>query len=169
VVPGSRASPKNSSGFSLPFVYMDGGAGIIITGQAPGGSNYDRYLGTFTSLPTFGTNTSFFDATSGTGSIVGFANQGGPGPQLLAPFGYHSGDFVTTSDTWSGATFASLFLTPGTYEWTWGTGAHADNLTLQIGPIASVPGSIVGAGIPGLASALGGLYLTWRRKRKERS
>ena len=36
-------------------VFIDGGAGIIITGQAPGGFNFDRYLGTFTSLPTFGT------------------------------------------------------------------------------------------------------------------
>jgi hypothetical protein len=38
--------------------------------------------------------------------------------------------------------------------------------TFAGGPISSVPGPIVGAGLPGLVSALGGLFLTWRRKRR---
>jgi hypothetical protein len=40
--------------------------------------------------------------------------------------------------TFDNATFASLNVIPGTYTWTWGTGAHADSFTLQIGP-AGVP------------------------------
>jgi hypothetical protein len=31
----------------------------------------------------------------------------------------------------------TLGLTPGTYDWTWGTGNHADRFTVQIGPAAT--------------------------------
>jgi hypothetical protein len=149
--------------------FIDGGAGIIITGQAPGGFDDNRYLGTFTSLATFGTSTVFFDANSGSGGLVGFDNVGGPGsvPALIVPAGYHSGDFITSSDTWNGFTFASLFVTPGTYTWSWGSGAHADSLTLQIGPTSPVPGPVVGAGLPGLILASGGLLALARRRRRQ--
>ena len=148
-------------------VFISGGAGIIITGQAPGGFNFDRYLGTFTSLPTFGTSSAFFDAQSGTGGLVGFDNAGASGPELITPFGYHlnPSGFLTSSATWNGATFASLFVTPGTYTWSWGSGIHADSLTLQIGPTA-VPGPVAGAGLPGLILASGGLLGWWRRRQK---
>ena len=58
---------------------------------------------------------------------------------MFVPTGYVSGASLGTStDTWSGATFASLGVAPGTYTWTWGTGADADSFTLQIGA-AAVP------------------------------
>jgi hypothetical protein len=58
---------------------------------------------------------------------------------LGVPVGYVSGTPLGTSnDTWTGATFASLGVTPGTFVWTWGTGANADSFSLQIGP-ASAP------------------------------
>jgi hypothetical protein len=48
------------------------------------------------------------------------------------------------------------------------TGANPQQVFFATaGTPVSVPGPIVGAGIPGLVSALGGLYLTWRRKRKQ--
>jgi hypothetical protein len=59
---------------------------------------------------------------------------------LLVPHSYVSGSPLMDSVTYSGATFSSLGVTPGTYEWTWGTGAN-QNFTLQIGPVAGVPDS----------------------------
>jgi hypothetical protein len=39
---------------------------------------------------------------------------------------------LSDSSTYAGATFASLGITPGTYEWTWGTGPN-QNFTIQAG------------------------------------
>jgi hypothetical protein len=53
-------------------------------------------------------------------------------------------------------------LTPGTYVYTWGTGAHADSFTVQIGPTAAPePASLTLLGI-GVASLAG---YGWRRRR----
>jgi hypothetical protein len=78
--------------------------------------------------------------------------------------GYVSDSALSTStDTFLIATFASLGLTPGTYQWTWGTGAD-QSFTIQIvGTISSVP--LPGA-LPLLATGLGALgLLGWRRKK----
>jgi hypothetical protein len=53
------------------------------------------------------------------------------GVYLDVPAGYVSGTFLSDSATYSGKTLASLGVTPGTYVWTWGTGAN-QNFTLQI-------------------------------------
>jgi hypothetical protein len=52
-------------------------------------------------------------------------------PLLTVPAGYVSGTALSDSATYSGATFATLGVTPGTYVWTWGTGAN-QNFTLKI-------------------------------------
>ena len=70
-------------------------------------------------------------ATSGTGDVFGVNLN-----VLVAPVGYTSGTPLSGSSTFASATFASLGMTPGTYVWTWGAGANADSLTLQIGPAA---------------------------------
>jgi len=55
---------------------------------------------------------------------------------------------------------ATLGVTPGTYEWTWGTGAD-QNFTFEIGT-TPIP-----AALPLFATGLGALGLFgWRRKRK---
>jgi hypothetical protein len=55
--------------------------------------------------------------------------------------------------TFDNATFASLGVTPGTYEWTWGAGAN-QNFTLQIGavPDGGSTVSLLGCALLGLAA-----------------
>ena len=50
---------------------------------------------------------------------------------LSVPTGYVSGTALSDSATYSGTTLATLGVTPGTYVWTWGTGAN-QKFTLQI-------------------------------------
>ena len=55
------------------------------------------------------------------------------------PAGYHSGDALSDAMTFDKATFTSLGVTPGTYKWTWGSGADADSFTLDIVAPSAIP------------------------------
>ena len=61
----------------------------------------------------------------------------GESEELIVPGKFASGDPLSETSTYLNATFASLGITPGTYVWNWGSGAHADTFTIQIG--AAVP------------------------------
>jgi len=94
------------------------------------------------------------EASAGSGDLVGLRHRNDPG--LLVPRGYVSGAPLSSSATWNNATFASLGVTPGTYEWTWGTGLPNQNFTLIIGR-AGVPDggstvSLLGFSLLGLAT-----------------
>jgi hypothetical protein len=154
---------------ALTAIEQIGTGGAFVTGTyAAGGSalafgpasntQVEGYSG-ITDPATFGARGDF-DATSGSGDAV--ATTPGLGlAQLYVPVGYVSADPLSDTDTWSGTTIAALGLTDGTYTYTWGSGATADSLTLNIGPVSAVPepGSIY-------LAAAGGAMLLFRRLRK---
>jgi hypothetical protein len=100
---------------------------------------------------SIGTTTAQQFATTGTGLIAGvnYINFTGMGV-IEIDQGYKSGAQISSTATWANSTFSSLGLTPGTYEWTWGSGPNADDLIVQIGPSAvPAPTSLALAGVGG--------------------
>ncbi|HEX3817508.1 MAG TPA: hypothetical protein VHW03_04385 [Chthoniobacterales bacterium] len=76
-------------------------------------------------------------ANFGAGDVFGFQNTS----ELLGvPVGYQSGDPLSASMTFSNQTFTTLEINPGSYIWSWGSGATADYIRLNVGPL-SVPES----------------------------
>jgi hypothetical protein len=67
----------------------------------------------------------------GTGTGNWFGVRGASG-LLFVPLNYVSGSPLSSTDTYANQTFSSLGLTPGTYTWTWGTGADADFFTINV-------------------------------------
>jgi hypothetical protein len=96
--------------------------------------------------------------SGGTGSDVWVQAQGN---RLFVSPDYVSGTPLGTSTAiFTDSTFASRGVTPGTYVWTWGTGADADSFTLNIGGVpepATWAMLILGVAMVGL---------TARRRRK---
>jgi hypothetical protein len=72
------------------------------------------------------------DVSSGSGMRVGISVSH---DTIFVPRGYVSGSPLMSTSTWDDATFSSLGVTPGTYVWTWGSGANAGSFTLR----AAVP------------------------------
>ena len=101
---------------------MASGIGGIVTGVGA----IDVYMG-FTGPTNFGSGDLIL-ADSGSGGLTAID---GTDDQLSVPSGYVSGDPLSDSSTYPGQTFLSLGVTPGTYEWSWGTGPN-QNITLII-------------------------------------
>jgi protein with PEP-CTERM/exosortase system signal len=125
--------------FSGDFVVpqMNASFGAILTGQVLGGV-VTGYTG-FTGPTSFGPG-GFFFATTGSGDLVGISSGA---RALYVPMSYVSGNPLSDNMTFNSATFASLGVTPGTYEWTWGTGLPNQNFTLIIGSGVPDGGSTV--------------------------
>jgi hypothetical protein len=114
---------------------LDARRGDISTGPT-GISIVDVYAAVLTGPPNFGSGSAFFP-DAGSGDLVGISIDQG---LLFVPQGYVSNAALSDSMTFNNATFASLFVTPGTYVWTWGTGAN-QNFTLVIpaaGPVSTL-------------------------------
>jgi hypothetical protein len=80
---------------------------------------------------SWGTNGPNTAASSGSGPAVAV---GSLLHAIFVPSGYASGTPLATSTaTFSNQSFSTLGITPGTYTDTWGTGPHADSLTIRAG------------------------------------
>lgn len=117
---------------------------------------YSGFIGEFPDLPALGPGGLYVAADSGTGPFVSFVSGG-----ILVPVNYVSGAAMgPDSATWNNTTFAGLGLTPGTYLYSWGSGASADTLTVNIPSAAPEPGSMA-------FIAMGGSCLALLRRRKQ--
>jgi PEP-CTERM motif len=137
-------------GLSGARVFPEGAE--IITGPvgSEGLLRSDLYTG-YTGPTSFGSGGETIPNTSGSGDIVGI---GMFGMDLVVPSGYASGSALSDTATYINQTFASLGVIPGTYLWTWGSGASGDTFSLQIGPDTAVPEpaslTLLGVGLAGL-------------------
>ena len=135
-------------------IAIDPSAGTMVIRPTTGPAG-DLYFGLFG--PTSFGSGGYIVASSGSGDIAGevFGT-------LYVPEGV-SDNPLSSSATWDNATLNSLGVTPGSYEWTWGTGPN-QNVTLDImaAPIPEPSAlSVLGVGLAG--PALAGL---WRRRRR---
>ena len=126
----------------------------IVTG--PLSESIELYTGV-TGPSNFGSG-GLTGASSGSGDLVGV---GDFGEEVGVPTGYVSESPLLDTSTYNGQTFSSLGVTPGTYKWTWGSGAN-QNVTLVIG--AAIPESstwaMMALGFVGLG------FVGWRGPRK---
>jgi len=126
-------------------------SGVISTG--PFASMIDVYQG-FTGPTDFGSGAGALPNTA-SGDFVGIS---GVGLGLFVPLNYISNTALSDSMTFNNATFASLGVTPGTYEWTWGSGLPNQNFTLiipQAGvgvPDGGTTASLLGCALLGLTA-----------------
>jgi hypothetical protein len=137
-----------------------GGGGLVIARIFPNHGTLDlasgdgiQFIGV--SGPIFGSGGTTF-ASFNSGDVVGIAGGVFGAGALFVPEGYTSGNPLSATSTYSNATFASLGITPGTYIYTWGTGADADRFTLLIGgpgvPDGGSTVSLLGSALLGLAA-----------------
>jgi hypothetical protein len=92
-------------------------------------TSVDTYSGTITYPFIFGTSS--VGVTSNTGSTFGIL-PGGSGRLLYVPSGYVSNTNISGTSTYANTTIAGAGLTPGTYTWSWGSGANASTLVMTI-------------------------------------
>lgn len=105
----------------------------------------------------FGTGNLNTLASTATGDQVGITAFNG---RLFVPVGYVSGSPLSHTSVWANRSFASLGLAEGTYVYTWGSGEHADSLTINAS-ITPVPEpSSLAMIFAGATAACG-----WRRRR----
>lgn len=123
----------------------------------------DTYTG-FAGPTSFGSGTiAGGDVNTGdTVGIIGSSSYYGI-TNLWVPSGYVSEDALLGTSTYFNANFASLGVTPGTYRWTWGTGAD-QSFTL----IAAVP-EPAALGLFGLGVLLIGGFVRLRRREQRHS
>ncbi|HEY8899476.1 MAG TPA: PEP-CTERM sorting domain-containing protein [Chthoniobacterales bacterium] len=122
------ASATFSFGFSSGIVgEFIGSPGYVksLTG------NISVYTTNFTSASSLGPGFASGGAVSG--SSLGLVDVSGVNTdQIYLPSGYVSGSNISGSLTFSGQSFSSLGLTPGSTTWTWSNGVGSDSATFNI-------------------------------------
>ncbi len=129
------------------FTAESGANGYAVLGPVPTSFDSVTFLTGATGPASFGTG-GYATATTGSGDRFGVdaASYHGAGTaRIWIGATYKSGSALSSTDTWAGATFASLGLTPGVYTYSWGEGADADTLQVRIG---SPIGGGGGGGVP---------------------
>jgi hypothetical protein len=122
-------------GFATVALITPAGPNVVVETGPASLTNDDVYTGAVSGPTSFGNGTTPIFANSGSGDLVVFNERVpyDPSPNLsvLVPQHYVSDTALSNTSTWDNATFASLGVRPGTYVWTWGTGAD-QSFTLQI-------------------------------------
>jgi hypothetical protein len=149
-----------SDGSTPAFPSIAPVSGYFAFGSAPG--SVDRYTG-ITGPTAYGTGI-FAAVVGGTGGLVGMTQLP---TRLYVPQGYTSSSSLANTATWTGTTFSSLGLTPGTYTWTWGS----DSMVLQIGAPAPTVSNVPTLSEWGLIALTGlmGLFGLRQMRRKDSS
>jgi hypothetical protein len=119
------------SAFASPELYPAHG----IIGTGPSGT-IDQYSGSSGPF-SFGPGSAAFP-TSTSGDSVFLEDFG---LDIDVPQGYVSGTILSSSATFDSATLASLGVTPGTYTWTWDSGANSFVLQVPTPPVPE-PGTL---------------------------
>ena len=148
-----------AEGSAVWYIAVRGTNAYVGLGPTPQGSiDVSAYSG-ITGPANLGSGSAVF-ATVGSGDGVGL-NYNSPGlPILFVPLSYVSGASLSDNATWTGQTFSSLGLTPGTYTWTWGSGPTEDSFEVIIG--VPEPSSMILLGL-----AVGGIgFGAWMRRRR---
>jgi PEP-CTERM motif len=137
---GSDVVASGSGRIDLTDLTSEGSPGILAAGIQPNigfiavASGIASVFSGISGPSTFGTGGDFTQPTNFSGDPVTISISEGLG----VPDGYTSGSPLSDTSTYDGATFASLGVTPGRYEWTWGSGAN-QNFTLVIGGAVPEP------------------------------
>jgi hypothetical protein len=109
----------------------NGTAVWAIGSGTPPGDVVDIYSGITTYASSFGTSGSPGGALVGSGSTFGVINNP-TNRSLWVPTGYSSGSFISGATTYQTSTISGLGYTPGTYTWSWGSGANTSTLVMII-------------------------------------
>jgi hypothetical protein len=91
----------------------------------------DQYTLISTFPSTFGSGGAAVSASAG--STFGILPSGG-GRALYVPSGYVSNTVISGNATYNNTTISGMGLTPGTYTWSWGSGANASSIVMTIVP-----------------------------------
>jgi hypothetical protein len=158
---------QTQSSLGIPALIIPSPGSVLI---GPANSNAESLYSGITGPTSFGPGNLGITASSGNGDPVGIldsvSSSGSDFLALAVPDGYVSGNPLTDSMIFDNQTLAELGLTPGTYVWTWGSGAEvgSGSFTLEIGQIPQAP---LPAALPLFATGLGALgLLGWRKKRR---